>query len=185
MASAPATVKSRFQARVGFAPGAGLLVAIVLTLMPLEAGAARWQGDVIVVHDHTAGRRWGPIVEAQVNALNAALPSGAPRFVYEDAGQLPCDEIPREPGAIRVCSTKRLSRPAATATTRRKETIREALIVLRQDEIRLGRNRVCHELMHAVTATADAYGTEPQSCVRGSLSTFGAWDIALLTDEYE
>lgn len=184
MGSATANVKRRMPSRGGFAPGAGLLVAIVLMLMPLEAGAARWQGDVVVVRDHTGGRRWGPIVAEQVAALNAALPPGAPRFVYEDGGKQPCDEISRDTRVISVCSLKRLSRPAAASTTRREESIREALIVLRQSEIRLGRNRVCHELMHAATAIADAYGAEPQSCVRGSLSTFGAWDIALLADEY-
>jgi len=184
MGSATANVTRRMASWVGFMPGAALLAAIGLVLMSMAVEAARWQGDVVVVRDHTGGRRWGPIVAEQVAALNEVMPSGAPRFVYQDAGKRPCDEIPRDTRVINVCSLERLSRPAAASTTRRKETIREALIVLRQSEIRLGRNRVCHELMHATTAIADAYDTEPQSCVRGSLATFGAWDIALLADEY-
>jgi hypothetical protein len=150
----------------------------------MGAEAARWQGNEVVVRDYTAGRRWGPIIEQQVDALNAAVPRGAPRFVYQDAGKRDCDEISRSSEAISVCSIKRLSLPAATSMARRGETIAEALIMLRQDEIRVGHNRVCHELMHAATAIADAYHTEAQSCVRGSLDTFGAWDEALLASEY-
>lgn len=160
------------------------LVAAALIAMAPVAEAARWQRDVVVVRDHTGGRRWGPIIAAEVDALNAALPPGAPRFVYRDARETPCDAIDRDTRAISVCSIGRFSRPAATSTTRREETIREALIVLRDGQIRLGQSRVCHELMHATTAVADAYLSEPESCVRGSRATFGAWDIALLASEY-
>ncbi len=163
---------------------AGLTVVFGLVLLSAGAEAARWQDDEVVVRDYTAGRRWGPIIERQVDALNAALPAGAPRFVYQDAGKRACDEIRRSAAAISVCSIKRLSLPAATSMARRGQTIEAALILLRQDQIRIGHNRVCHELMHAATAIADAYHTEAQSCVRGSLETFGAWDEALLASEY-
>lgn len=162
----------------------GLLITVCLALLATEAEAARWQREVVVVRDYTDGRRWGPIIEDQVGALNAALPSDAPRFIYEDAGARPCDEIDRGRPGINVCSLERLSRPAEASVTRRKETIRDALIVLRDNQLRAGQNRVCHELMHAVTAVEDAYGTEAASCVRGYLATFGAWDMALLNSEY-
>lgn len=155
-----------------------------MVILSPSVEAARWQRDIVVVKDHTAGRRWGPIIERQVDALNDALPRGAPRFVYRDVGKQPCDEISRERQAISVCSQKRFSRPAAASVTRRQQTIQEALIVLRQGDIRLGQHRVCHELMHAVTPIPDAYRTEPRSCVRGELTSFGAWDIALLAEEY-
>ncbi len=149
------------------------------------ANAARWHDDVIPVFDYTSGTAWGPIIERQVDALNDALPRGAPRFRYRDKREQSCDEIRRDRAAISICSTKRLSKFAATSTTRRESIISEALIYLREDQISLGDNRVCHELMHAVTAVLDAYGTQPESCVRGSLSTFGAWDVNLLRQEYE
>jgi hypothetical protein len=161
-----------------------LFLIVGFALLSMSAEAARWQGDEVVVRDYTAGRRWGEIIERQVEALNAALPAGAPRFVYQDAGKRACDEIRRSAAAISVCSIKRLSLPAATSMARRGQTIEAALILLRQDQIRIGSNRVCHELMHAATAVADAYHTEAQSCVRGSLETFGAWDEALLASEY-
>lgn len=161
-----------------------ILVALVLAAQSMDTKAAHWQDDVVVVYDHTAGRRWGPIIADQVEALNAALPRGAPRFVYRDAGKKGCEEIERTRQVISVCSMKRLSRPAAASVTRRGETIHEALILLRQRDIRLGHHRVCHELMHAVTAIPDAYRTEPESCVRGERGAFGAWDIALLDSEY-
>lgn len=164
---------------------AALLVAITLIAMTPVAEAARWRREVVVVRDHTSGSRWGPIIVAEIAALNAALPPGAPRFVYRDARTIPCAAIDRNRRAISVCSIDRFARPAATSTTRRNETIREALIVLRDDQIRLGQSRVCHELMHATTAIPDAYRTEPESCVRGSRATFGAWDIALLGSEYD
>jgi hypothetical protein len=170
---------------IGLARWAGLLVALALVMMATGVEAARWQEDVVVVRDYTGGRRWGAIIAAQVDALNAALPPGAPRFVYQDAGPRPCPEIRREKRAISVCSQEHLARPAEASTTRRNETIVEATILLRQDQVRLlGQNRVCHELMHATTAIADGYHTEPQSCVRGTLATFGAWDVALLASEY-
>lgn len=164
---------------------ARLLVAVYLAFLTPEAEAARWQRDVVVVRDYTSGRQWGLIVERQVDALNAALPDGAPRFVYEDAGERPCEEIDRTRPGISVCVMERLSRPAEASVTRRKETIREALIYLRHDQLRVGHNRVCHELMHAVTAIADSYQAEAGSCVRGNLGTFGAWDIAHLANEYD
>lgn len=150
-----------------------------------SVSAARWLGDVIPVYDYTAGTAWGPIIERQVAALNDALPRGAPRFRYRAKRERSCDEIRRDRAAISVCSTKRLSKFAATSTTRRESTISEALIFLREDQISLGDNRVCHELMHAATAVLDAYGTQSESCVRGSLSTFGVWDAELLRQEYE
>jgi hypothetical protein len=163
---------------------AAVLVAAALIAMTPGVEAARWRREVVVVRDHTSGSRWGPIIAAEVDALNAALPPSAPRFVYRNARAIPCAEIDRGKRAISVCSIDRFARPAATSTTRRNETMREALIVLRDDQIRLGQNRVCHELMHATTAIPDAYQTEPESCVRGSRATFGAWDIALLASEY-
>jgi hypothetical protein len=174
----------RSQTWVGLARQVGLLITLGLVLMSTGAEAARWRGDDIVVRDYTGGRRWGPIIAAQVDALNAALPPGAPRFVYQDAGPLPCHEIRHAKRAISVCAQEHLLLPAETWTTRRDETLVAATIVLRQDQIRLGGNRVCHELMHATTAIADAYQTEPQSCVRGTLPTFGAWDVGLLASEY-
>jgi hypothetical protein len=162
----------------------GVVLAAVLGLLASDVEAARWKRETVVVRDYTAGQRWGPIIAIQVDALNAALPAGAPRFVYRDAGERPCEQIPRTGKAISVCSAQRLSRPAAASTTRRGETIREALIMLRQDQLRLGHNRVCHELMHAATAIPDDYHSEPQSCVRGTLDTFGSWDIAVLANEY-
>jgi hypothetical protein len=161
-----------------------VVFALAVMLCSPPADAARWQRDVVTVRDYTTGRAWGPIIARQVEALNTALPRGAPRFVYRDAGERSCDEIGRTRSGISICAAERLSRPAATSTTRRKETIREALIVLRDDQLRLGDNRVCHELMHAATAVLDAYLTESDSCVRGRLATFGAWDIALLAAEY-
>lgn len=164
---------------------ASLLAALALLLLFSSTEAARWKDAVVVVRDYTGGRRWGPIIADQVDALNAALPSGAPRFVYEDAGPLSCRELPAQQGAISICAQEHLSRPATTSTLRRKQTIVGATITLRQDQVRvLGQNRVCHELMHAATAIADDYHTEPESCVRGGLSTFGAWDLSLLADEY-
>lgn len=159
-------------------------VAIVSSIVHRDANAARWNDDVVSVYDFTGGTGWGPIIERQVDALNAALPPGAPRFRYRDKREHPCGDIRRDRAAISICSTKRLSKLAATSTTRRDSTISEALIFLREDQISLGDNRVCHELMHAATAVLDAYGTQPESCVRGSLSTFGKWDVELLRQEY-
>lgn len=162
-----------------------LLLVLGAALLGHEAQAARWREDVVVVRDYTGGRRWGPIIAAQVDALNAALPAGAPRFVYEDAGARACRELRSQQGSIAVCAQEHLTRPAVTSLLRRKQTVVGATIMLRQDQVRVfGDNRVCHELMHAVTAIADDYRSEPESCVRGSVSTFGAWDIALLAAEY-
>ena len=175
---APARSSLRFRSSL-------LIVTFVVTMLAHAANAARWREDVIPVIDYTSGTAWGPIIEHQVDALNDALPRGAPRFRYRDKREKSCDEIRRDRAAISVCSTKRLSKFAATSTTRRESIISEALIYLREDQISLGDNRVCHELMHAVTAVLDAYGTQPESCVRGSLSTFGDWDVDLLRQEYE
>lgn len=162
-----------------------LFIAFIGAIIPNGASTARWQADTVPVYDYTAGGNWGPIIERQVDALNEALPRGAPRFRYRDKRERSCDEVRRDRAAISICSTRKLSKFAATSTTRRESVIAEALIYLREDQISLGDNRVCHELMHAVTAVLDAYGTQPESCVRGSLSTFSTWDVALLHQEYE
>ena len=162
-----------------------LFIAIIGAIIPNGASAARWHEDVVPVYDYTAGSAWGPIIERQVDALNEALPRGAPRFRYRDKRERACDDIRRDRAAISICSIRRLSKFAATSTTRRESVIAEALVYLREDQISLGDNRVCHELMHAATAVIDAYGAQPASCVRGSLSTFGTWDVALLHQEYE
>lgn len=162
-----------------------IVIAICGSMVLGNVKAARWQADSVPVFDYTAGSEWGPIIERQVDALNEALPRGAPRFRYRDKRQRSCDDIRRDRAAISICSTRRLSKFAATSATRRESVISEALIFLREDQISLGENRICHELMHAVTAVLDAYGTQPQSCVRGTSSTFGTWDVTLLNQEYE
>lgn len=191
-AAAPSATMGRDQSRVhwlvqpqsSFARWAGIVFALCLALTAMGSDAARWQRDTVIVRDYTSGRRWGPIIARQVEALNAALPANAPRFIYRDAGARPCAEINRERSGLNVCSMERLSRPAEASVTRRGDTIHEALIVVRHGQLRVGPNRVCHELMHAVTAVEDRYGTESASCVRGYLATFGAWDAALLASEY-
>ena len=191
-AAAPSATMGRDQSRVhwlvqpqsSFARWAGIVFALCLALTAMGSDAARWQRDTVIVRDYTSGRRWGPIIAYQVDALNAALPSDAPRFVYRDAGERTCAEIDRARPGITICSMERLTRPAEASVTRRGETIHEALIVLRHDQRHLGPNRVCHELMHAATAVADGYRAEATSCVRGYLATFGPWDAALLASEY-
>lgn len=42
-------------------------------------------------------------------------------------------------------------------------------------------NIVCHEFMHQFTGVADAYDSNPDSCVWGRLPDLGSVDIALLT----
>ena len=47
-------------------------------------------------------------------------------------------------------------------------------------------NTVCHELMHAVTGIKDRYHRRPKtSCVWGSLSTPGRFDVAYARRVYK
>jgi hypothetical protein len=47
-----------------------------------------------------------------------------------------------------------------------------------------GRDLVCHEFVHAVTGQPDG-PYDQDSCMRGPLSDFGSFDIAVMWEEYD
>ena len=180
-----------------------LLIALTLLLIAPEALAGggdrrdqrrKERPTRVIVADYTSPTWDGFVVQA-VADFNAILPKSGPRLKYVRMDQVPCENLqvgtPRgKERKIMVCSGSDPRSPGgqshgwweAIRPTRidlhegimsRPEAAGERAIVL------------CHEMMHALTDIPDNYGAAPDtSCVWGSLSSPGPFDVAYIQDLY-
>src|SRR5215212_740656 len=126
-----------------------------------------------------------------VNEFNAMLPQSTPRLVYRRMPERACEDLDPHPvlGAIIVCSVATGSFVGMTGVLHDGTTIVETRVMLNDTmflKTRDATNTVCHELMHDVTGIKDRYYRRPKtSCVWGSLTTPGRFDMAYARKVYE
>src|SRR5215210_6922936 len=161
-----------------------LLALCVLLLAPdALAAPTLWAEKSVRVLDYSAPK-WTGLVEEMIDEFNGMLPESAPRLVYRRMPQRACQDLKPRPfvGAIVVCSVPTAPFVGMTGVLHDGTTIVETRVML-NDEVffntRDATNTVCHELMHAVTGIKDRYNRHRKtSCVWGSLSTPGRFDVA-------
>lgn len=171
----------------------GIMVGLMLGVAWSTRGTAAWTSNVVTVRVYAAPA-WTPLIQRSIADYNAVMPARGPRLVVRVLPERSCGWVKRQRFAratITVCSQPDGDGRgwAVYRVARHRFVDERARITLVGNP---GHDRytpihqqvVCHELVHALTAVRDAYDTEPESCVRGSLDVPGAWDVALLERVY-
>jgi hypothetical protein len=170
---------------------ASLLALSILLLGPNALAAPMvWVEKSVRILDYSTPK-WDGLVEGMVDEFNGMLPESAPRLVYRRMPERACQDLKPRPviGAIIVCSVPAAPFVGITGVLHDGTTIVETRVMLNDMMFRNTRdatNTLCHELMHAVTGIKDRYHRRPKtSCVWGSLSTPGRFDVAYARRVYE
>jgi hypothetical protein len=169
-----------------------LMLALLVLLLAPEALAAPtvWAEQSVRVLDYSTSQ-WDGLVEGMVDEFNGMLPESAPQLVYRRMPKRACQDLKSRPffGAIVVCSVATAPFVGMTGVLHDGTTIVETRVMLNDTmflNTRDATNTVCHELMHAVTGIKDRYYRRPKtSCVWGSLTTPGRFDMAYARKVYE
>jgi hypothetical protein len=159
-----------------------LLITCSLALAPLKGASA--QRERVVVKDYTT--HFGAAVADTVNDFNIVMPAHGPLLVYQKMGG-PCDGQPSDT-AISVCEAYIPGAPFAWAWwwpgIHRWATIEINMAQPHALTPRDNEQIVCHEMMHAIAHIGDNYGAHAQSCVWGSLTDPGCFDVVKLAERF-
>jgi hypothetical protein len=137
----------------------------------------------IVIADYSSPA-WDGVVAQVVQDFNTVMPSGGPRLHYVRHDPVLCAAIKNLfRGPIKVCSMQSTTQAGSGGMGWHTIWLSDEYTGEWYDQFRA--RSVCHEMMHALTGVRDNEGALPdQSCIWGSLSQPGAFDIDLLRDQY-
>lgn len=134
-----------------------------------------------------------PIIVEAVRGIERALPARGPRFTITTAPTRDCGAVARETFAqptITICQNYDYRWDGETNARARHHVIqnRRATVELNfwggldDDD---DRNTACHEMMHAVSWVRDNPKAKRKSCVQGSMTKPGRWDVQYLERVYQ
>lgn len=171
------------------------LVLIAALLLPLaveaksDRGVAWSEYKRVPVWDHTGGA-WDGDLAIAVSDFNTAMPKGVPALVYRSAPAVPCPNIKRKRRGIVVCFDPGADGGMVTIAPAAKNDGYRRIVIEVNPSIRVwmesATGAFCHELMHAVTGVGHPANQREllPSCVLGTETTPGSWDVAFAKRVY-
>jgi len=159
-----------------------ILLALLIVaggVLPGETDARRDRKRIIVIYDYTSDALTD-VVSQMVAEFAAVMPRSGPKLIYR-RGEGPCFDGHQQRNVYVVCSARSVpgGRDGFYSHYTHRVDLLEGMPAHHEAPV------VCHELMHALTGIPDNYDALPdQSCVWGSLSTPGPFDIEQLALAY-
>lgn len=179
-----------------------MLLALMLTLLPLPAvaadfGGAVWRAKILNVYDYSPAA-WDGVFERTVADANAILPKRAPNVVYHRMPVRDCADVPIKRGAVIIClgsperwppdfrqyqamsyypDVNRAAKWARVELNAQNPVRQSAMPAL-----------ACHELIgHAILGIEDDYNskTPAESCIHAWSEKPGTWDVAVANWLYQ